>query len=114
MTSRSSSIAALSGQVLELFCGRCGRSLGAYEVQERDGFVQLYDQAGSRRALRSAGRRPGVRGPRTGRRRVLVEHHAGETYLRWRCGCGADVRRRADRLGRLEAIFTAGRFTLTL
>lgn len=111
------------GRELEVFCGKCAAPLGRYEVQERDGFVALYEANGVARALAADDRDParGLRGPRTGRRRVLIEHHdhaearESRTYLRWRCGvCGAEPLWRADRIGRLPVTFNRERRAYTL
>jgi hypothetical protein len=41
------------------------------------------------------------RGPRTGRRRLVLDEHGGRAFIRWSCGCGAEGKRRIDRLGGL-------------
>jgi hypothetical protein len=41
------------------------------------------------------------RGPRTGRRRLILDEHVGRAFVRWSCGCGAEGKRRIDRLGGL-------------
>jgi len=109
------------GQLVEAFCPK-SHSLGWYEIQNMgDGVVHLYDTTRARTRIAadrvrgpSGRRRPGVRGPRTGARRVIIEHYRGAPKVRWSCGCGAKPVHRTDRIGQLEATWTNGRFTVVL
>ena len=87
-------------QEVEVCCLACGRRLGRYSTMNDEG-VTLHDDPRPDEDYRV----------RTGARNFLILQERGDgsrssysSRYAWRCGkpCGADIQRRADRLGELE------------
>ena len=92
-------------------CSACGRKLGLYEARHEDGEITLQhvEPSGVERTANVGGVRKAYpeeaqtwRGYRSGAAAHSVVQFDGHTTYRWSCGCGADIQRRADRLGRIE------------
>ncbi len=82
-------------QDIEVCCSACGRRLGRYSTNNDDGLA-LHDDPRPEESYRA---------PTGARRfRVLQDDNGQNPRYAWRCGkpCGADIQRRADRLGDLE------------
>ncbi len=99
--------------IVEASCERCGGPLGRYSaglrVPERDFVILSEPGAISRTAdfasvgggdLRARARGLGFRGPRT-QPGLYLEEFGGRIYMRKRCTCGANGKRRLSDLGEL-------------
>lgn len=78
------------------FCQRCANSLGRYAIEaEPNGELRPWPASGRAAAdSRTAFEKQGDP-------RVTWDTFHGRGQVRWRCSCGAEGRRRADRLGAL-------------
>lgn len=95
---------------VQAFCSRCGAPLGRYSAglrfPERD--IVVISEPGATTRVLDARRMPrgsidrgiGVRGPRT-QPGLYEERFGGQTYLRKRCSCRANDKRRLEDLGDL-------------
>lgn len=105
-------LAGISDVEVQAFCSDCGQPLGSYFAGKPfptgEGITLAEKESGpfSRTATPAAVQRPLVRGPRT-QPGLYLESYGDQQYIRKRCTCPANEKRRVAQLGELPITIRA-------